>query len=120
MNFALLAVAVAFAFICDIYDVTETEKGLKAGVAVEGNTFLIGTDKPTAVKLYLRDGVVIVAASVPAAVCLGLHAPSFFYAALAGPVVAGAKHILGGRAWVKLLAGQKPTPSEQIEPGANN
>lgn len=46
MNFLFcFSGAVAFAFGCDIYDVIMTEKGLKAGVAVEGNAFLVGSKR---------------------------------------------------------------------------
>jgi hypothetical protein len=119
MNFILLAIAVAFAFGCDIYDVIETEKGIKAGVGVEGNTFLVGTDKPTATALYFRDGLVIMLATTPAIFALALHGVPFFFAALSGPIIAGIKHILGGRAWVKLIAGAKPTSAEQIQTGSD-
>jgi hypothetical protein len=108
-----------FAFGCDVYDVTETVKGLKAGVAVEGNTFLLPSDKPTATQLYLRDGLVIMLAALPAVLCLVLHSQPLFYAALSGPVVAAVKHVLGGRAWAKLIAGAKPTSAEQVQPGSN-
>jgi hypothetical protein len=119
LSLILLAVVIAAAELCDVYDVTETVKGITKGIAVEGNTLLLSSDKPTALALYLRDGLIIALASVPAVVCLALHATPFFYAALGGPAIAAVKHILGGRAWVKLLAGQKPTAAEEIAPGSN-
>ena len=116
MTLLLLVIALLFYFGCDIYDVRMTEKGIKAGVAIEGNTFLLGTDKPTALAEYLRDTVELLIAVGPAIVFLALRKPELkplFYGALAGPVALGGKHILGGLAWKKLLEGQKPTPSEQ-------
>lgn len=76
MVLALLA-AVAFAIGCDIYDVVLTEKGIKAGVAVEGNTFLVGS-KPSALALYLRDSLAIGAATVPAVLALVGHNDPLF------------------------------------------
>jgi hypothetical protein len=109
----LLVIAVAFAFGADVFDVSETVKGIKAGLAVEANTFWVGTDKPSATQLYLRDGAVIALASALSVVALALHTLPLFYAGLSGPVIAGALHINGGRAWAKLLAGAKPTSAEK-------
>jgi hypothetical protein len=98
-----LAAALAFAIGCDIYDVTETVKGIAKGVAVEANTFWLGTDKPTAKQLYLRDGLVIALATLPAVLLLVLlYGSPAFYIALVGPAIAGAKHLQGGLQWRKL------------------
>ncbi len=109
MFFILFAIAVALAVAADLYDVILTEKGLKAGVAVEGNSFLLGetNTKPTALQLYRRDAIVIAMASAPALAVYLMGAPDVAYGFLAGPVVAAIKHIQGGRAWAKLLAGGK-------------
>jgi hypothetical protein len=113
MNYLFLALAVAFAFGCDIYDVTETEKGIKAGLGVEANTFWVGTDKPSATALYLRDGAVIALSALGSILALVLHVTPLFFAGLVGPVIAGILHLKGGREWALLLAGQKPTTSEK-------
>jgi hypothetical protein len=101
-EFIALAVAVAFYVGCDLYDVILTEKGIRAGVAVEGNTFLVGS-KPSAVALYLRDILVAGIATVPCVLALSFHNLPIFWGCLVAPVVAGVKHILGGLAWAKLL-----------------
>jgi len=119
LNWIILAVCVALAEAADVYDVTETVKGLAKGVAVEGFTWLVGSDKPSVTALYLRDGLVIVLATLPAVFCLVFHSQPFFYAALSGPIVAAVKHVLGGRAWAKLIAGAKPTSAEQVQPGSD-
>jgi hypothetical protein len=96
-----LILCIVFAVACDIYDVTMTEKGIKAEVGVEANDWLVGS-KPSAVALYLRDCVIISLTATPAAVAFAYH-DSIGYGLLAAPVVAGVKHILGGLAWKKLL-----------------
>jgi hypothetical protein len=107
-----LAGVVGFAIATDVYDVSETEKGLKAGVAVEGNTFLVSSDKPTAGQLYRRDLFVIGLSATPSVVAYAFHKTEFFYAGLVGPVAVGIKHIQGGNQWKSLLAGHAPTGSE--------
>jgi hypothetical protein len=47
----------AFEVATDIYDVNETEKGLKAGVATEGFTWLVGS-KPSTRDLYGQQALV--------------------------------------------------------------
>jgi hypothetical protein len=106
-----LAGVVGFAVATDIYDVTETEKGLKAGVAVEGNTWLVGS-KPKAGALYGRDLLVIGFTASPSVLAYVFRKPEFFFAGLGGPIVIGCKHIHGGNQWKALLAGQPPTGSE--------
>lgn len=92
----------AFCEAAGIYDVVMTEKGLKAKVAVEGNTWLVGTN-PTAVALYLRDNLTLALTLAPSLVALVAHNTGFAIGGCAGPVVYGVKHILGGRSWAKLL-----------------
>lgn len=96
--YTLAALAVAIAG--DVYGITLTSRGLKAGVALEGNTFLIGS-KPSARALYLRDALVLGLCLVPTVV-FHSNVP-VAYGALAAPVAYGAKHFLGGLAWRKLL-----------------
>jgi hypothetical protein len=117
--YVLLLVALAFAVLCDVYDVTETEKGIKAGLGVEANTFWVGTDKPSATALYLRDGAIIALSALIPILALIFHTTPLFLAGLGGPIVAGILHLKGGRQWAALLAGKKPTASEEIAPGSN-
>ena len=107
-----LAGVVGFAVATDVWDVRETEKGLRAGVAVEGNTWLVGS-KPKAGALYGRDLLVIGLTASPAVVAYIFRKPEFFFGALAGPIVIGCKHIHGGDQWRDLLAGHPVTGSEQ-------
>jgi hypothetical protein len=106
-----LAGAVAFEVAANHYDVSETEKGLKAGVAIEGNTWLVGR-RPSAGPLYARDlltdGILI----TPSVVGYIFRKMEFFYSGLSGPVVMGCKHISGGNKWKALLAGHPPIGSE--------
>lgn len=106
----LLAVSLALGVAGDIYDVILTEKGLKAGVAAEGNQWLssiVGT-KPSAVGLYFRDSIVLALCVAPTALCATVfHNLPLAYGALAGPVAYGAKHVLGGLQWRTLLNGGK-------------
>ena len=102
MMILALIIVLIFAIICDVFDVTQTEAGLAAGVAVEGNTWLVGT-KPTALKLYFRDTLVLLLCSTPSIVAYIYDNPVFYYAFLISPIVFGIKHILGGLAWDKLL-----------------
>ena len=104
----LLTVSLALGVAGDVYDVIMTEKGLKAGVAVEGDTWLIGSTKPSALALYLRDSLVLALCVAPTALCATVfHNLPLAYGALAGPVAYGAKHVLGGLQWRTLLNGGK-------------
>lgn len=84
-----------------VYDVTATEKGLKAGVAIEGNTFLVG-QHPTAVRLYLRDSLMGMLSFIPADIAYAEHSP-YFWGALIPPMVYAFLHVRGGQAWGKLM-----------------
>jgi hypothetical protein len=76
------------------YDIYQTRKGIVAGVAVEGFTFLVGP-RPSTLALILRDG----------GIGLGLAAFGFLYLPLSAGMMLGyaARHIQGGLAWKKLL-----------------
>jgi hypothetical protein len=102
-----LAGVVGFAVAADVYDVTETEKGLKAGVAFEGNIWLLPSDKPTAGQLYRRDLLIVGLWASPSVLAWVLRKPEFFFAGLVGPAAIGVKHIGGGNAWKRLLDGQQ-------------
>jgi len=103
--------AVAFEVAANHYDVSETEKGLKAGVAIEGYTWLVGSS-PSAGQLYGRDLLTVGIVVAPSVVAYVFRRTEFFYGGLAGPVVLGCKHISGGNQWKALLAGHPPTGSE--------
>ena len=97
-----LAGALAFALGCTVYDTVMSEKGIKAGVAVEANfTWIYGTDKPTALQYYALNIPIALLTAVPSAIALHYGSP-LYYGGLAAPVVAGIVHILGGLAWRKL------------------
>jgi hypothetical protein len=103
MNFILLAVAVAFAIGCDVYDTTMSEKGIKAGLAVEANyTWIYGTNKPTTLQYYAVNIPIVLATAAVSLLGIHFHNPAVFYAGLAAPIAAGAKHIQGGLQWRKL------------------
>ena len=97
----LFAIAVGFAFGADVFDVIESEKAYAKGY-IESFDWLVGL-KPTAIALYLRDGMLIAFASAPALVFFLLHNVPLAYGALAGPVAAGARHIQGGIGAKKLV-----------------
>lgn len=81
------------------YDIEQTEIGLKKGVAVEGNTFLVGS-KPTVLRLLLRDSLYL---SIMVLLGLFVHP-----ALLVGPAIAGGlKHLVGGLKWRNLNNGGK-------------
>lgn len=94
--------SIVFCEACGIYDAGMTVKGLKAGVAVEGFTWLVG-DKPSFLALLLRDNLLLSWVSLPAILALVFHNLPIAYGLSAGPAAYGAKHILGGKAWAKLL-----------------
>lgn len=117
---ALLVVAacLTFAVLADLYDIRLTVRGIKAGVAVEGNEAVVKlarTDKPSFRQLLIINmlfpimpvgflGLIFaygnsVAAAIPFSVALFLI---------------GLKHILGGRQWAFLLAGGKLDPTKPL------
>jgi len=101
-----LAGAVGFAVAADVYDVRQTEKGLKAGVSVEGNTWLVPSARPTTGQLYRRDLFVIGLSASPSVATwiFRRRRPELFFAGLGAPATAGLKHIQDGKAWGKLLS----------------
>ena len=102
----LILISVAFCEACGVYDVVMTEKGLKAGVAVEGNDWLVG-QKPSAVALYLRDNLTLALCVLPSLLAgLWAHNLPVAYGLAFMPIPYGIHHIQGGRAWAKLLNGK--------------
>ncbi len=99
------------------FDSHETVIGIRHGLAVEGNTWLIGTNKPSFGQLYRRELLVAVPIVIsPSLVARHFHNRTWFFAGLAAPVAFGAKHIQGGHEWVQLLHGAAPSGSE-LGPG---
>lgn len=101
MSVLYLLASLTFAFASEAYDTYMTEKGLKAGVAIEGNSWLVG-QKPSALALTLRDATIILLTGVPSAIAL-YYGSVFYYSGLVVPVVRGVQHIIGGREWAALL-----------------
>jgi hypothetical protein len=94
-----LAGALAFAIGCTVYDVTMSEKGLKAGVAVEANyTWLYGT-KPTALQYYAVFIPIVLATAGVSVAGHYLGNIGLFYGGLAAPIAVGIQHIVGGLEW---------------------
>lgn len=106
-----LAGVVAFEVAANHYDISETEKGLKAGVAIEDYTWLVGS-RPSAGPLYARDLLTVGILATPSVLAYIFRRMDLFYGFLPGPVVMGYKHISGGNQWKALLAGHPPTGSE--------
>jgi hypothetical protein len=102
MFYALFALAVSAAIAADVYDVHMTEKGIKAGVAVESFDWLVGS-KPSATRLYMRDLGLIALASMPALVIYLCGGTPAAFGCLMAPLAVAARHIQGGLAWKKLL-----------------
>ena len=109
----LLAASLVIAVTGDILDVITSEKCFAKG-AVETNTFLIGDNqKPSAVKLYLRDSVVLALCVLPSALCATVfHNIPLAYAGLVAPTIVGIKHFLGYRSGLAFLSG-KPQAAAQ-------
>ena len=97
-----LATALAFVFGCAAYDSLISEKGIKAGVAVEKNYTWIYGIKPSLLQYCAVNFVTAVLASGVSVAAYAMHNSPWFYAGLAGPAVLGAKHIQGGLEWRKL------------------
>jgi hypothetical protein len=101
MFWILFSIAVGFCFLAQLFDDIESERGIKAGVAIEAFTWIIGS-KPSFLAYFLRDSLLLAAVTAPSLVLHFVHSPATL-AALAAPVVYGVKHILGGRAWLAFL-----------------
>jgi hypothetical protein len=105
--------AMAFEQSAAYYDNHETVIGIRHGVAVEANTWLLSTNKPTFGQLERRELLVYVPMVVsPSVIAKLFHKREWFYAGLTAPVAYGAKHIQAGNQWRRLLAGQAPSGSE--------
>jgi hypothetical protein len=93
------------------YDTVETLRGIRAGVAVEGNTWLVGTH-PSVRALYLRDAMTLGIIVSPSLVAYKFRKMPFFYAGCVGPLVMGIKHVNAGKKWQSLINGKAPAGSE--------
>lgn len=103
MSILYLFGALIFATLADVYDTTISVKGIKAGVAVEANwIWLYGTDKPTALRYYAVNIPIIFLSAGFSFTGYFTHNPALYFGGLAGPLVAGAKHIQGGLEWKAL------------------
>lgn len=97
-----LAGVVAFSLATEVYDIRETEKGLKAGVAQEGYTFLVGSH-PSAHALYTRDTITLGLLTIPSLLGYFYRKPVLYYSMLSIPAAQGIDHIQGGNQWKDLL-----------------
>jgi hypothetical protein len=103
MFWSLFSIAVGFCFLAQLFDDIESERGIKAGVAIEAFTWLIGS-KPSFLAYFLRDSLLLAAVTAPSLILHFAHSPAnLALAALVSPVVYGVKHIIGGRAWLAFL-----------------
>lgn len=113
MIYLPLILAVAFAYVCDILDIRATVLGIKKGLAVEQFTLFVG-QRPSALALFLRDSLFILAVT-GVAVLISLVNVPLYYGSLAGPVVLGIRHLGGARKWNNLLNGGKlPDPNRNL------
>jgi hypothetical protein len=103
-----LAGVVGFEVAANHYDVSETEKGLKAGVATEESAWLVGS-KPSAVRLYARDMLVLGITASPSVIAYAWRRTEYFYGGFGAPVILAVKHIYGGNAWRRLLKATAPS-----------
>jgi hypothetical protein len=111
----LLLVPVALDTVAMIFDVVQTERGIKKGVGVEANEVIDAvarTDKPSAVFLYIWNYAFIAAVFVAALEMIDRGAgtnllPIGFGGGLAVLLADAAKHVQGGLKWRYLLAGGK-------------
>jgi len=102
MYWLFFSIAIAFCFLAGLFDDIESERGIKAGVAIEGFQWLIGP-KPSFRAYFLRDLLILALVTAPSLIFHFVHNSPLALAALAAPVVYGVKHILGGRAWLAFL-----------------
>lgn len=86
------------------YDIHETEIGLRHGVAIEGNTFLLNTNKPTFGQLERREWTFYVPiVFAPSLLGRLFNCREWFYLGLSAPAAFTLKHIQGGDQWRTLL-----------------
>ena len=101
MFWILFSIAVGFCFLAQLFDDIESERGIKAGVAIEAFTWIIGS-KPSFLAYFLRDSLLLAAVTAPSLVLHFVHNAPLALAALVAPAIYGVKHIQGGRQWLAL------------------
>lgn len=114
----LFFISLAFSLVCNYFDVSATIKGLRAGVAVEGNgiaNWILSivskiTGQPaqmTAVDLYMANAVPKAIITVLAALIIHFKADTTGIALIGGPTFAllyiGFDHLRGAKQWNTLL-----------------
>lgn len=104
----ILLVLFAWAVSCLAFDISNTIRGLRAGVAVEGNSLVVAIagNKPTLVQLTTIEGAVRLALLVAALfIPTPEGLPHIWQAVFSGAFFSyGLKNIQGGRQWRWLLA----------------
>lgn len=98
----LLIGGAVFVEAADVYDTRETQIGLRHGVAVEGNTWLIGSH-PSFRAGLARDQIMIGVSLIAPTLGWVKRWPLLFGGSLNEPYIVGIKHIRAGNAWRKLL-----------------
>lgn len=100
----LFLASLALLSVATFFDVTKSNEGIKAGVAVEGNpivNYFFG-NKPTLKQLWLENGIT---GAIVAAVALTglLFNTGVFAMGIGGMLAYAAHHVKGGLEWRKLL-----------------
>jgi hypothetical protein len=106
-----LAASFAWALGCLFYDATETQKGIKAGVGVEGNSWITcfyGV-KPTLLQCLSIDVPLRTAMAALAFIPSSMYPHVMIGPAVAALSVAGVKNIQGARQWKWCLANPTKT-----------
>lgn len=104
----LVLFAFLFLLITTAFDVLLTNRGIKAGVGVEGNSWIVRLfgDKPKLFDVALYEAVRCL---MIAALLFAWDNPALFGACIGTCIAAGGKHIQGALKWRLLLSG-KPLP----------
>ena len=90
------------------YDVSMTDKGIRAGVSVEGNKLIVKLfgPKPTLLQDYVGAALLDSFMLAPAVIGLVFHNVVFFGLGMGAMLGYSARHVRGGLAWKKLLKGK--------------
>lgn len=112
-----LAVSFVWAVGCLLFDAINTNKGLRLGIAEEGNTLitaLSGTKYPKLWQLLAIDGglraIILGVAFIPGPVD---YSHTFTVVSFVALFVAGLKNVRGGRQWKWMIS----HPGQTIPPG---
>ena len=104
--FVVLAVALTWALGWLLYDATETQKGIKSGVGVEGSpwiTVFYGV-KPSLIQCLSVDVPIRFGLAAIAFIPTPMYPHAMLGMAVGALVVAGVKNIQGGRQWKWCMA----------------